>query len=141
MEAEQAIERSRTSAEKMREVSEAVRAKDQAEHESTIEALKESIEEAARLEREAIDKSIEEAATLGQNRASHIYTERISASRNTPEGVAFIETIADATAALVVESLQSDGFEVSTTAHEERDPRDGFDGKPEYYERFFLVKW
>lgn len=141
MEAEQAREQSRTSAEKMREVSEAARANERAEAESSIEALKESIEAAARLERETIDKSIEEAANMGQNSVTHKYTVRVSASRNSREEVAFIETIADATSALVVESLQNDGFKVVTGAYEERDFRDGYDAQIEYYETYFSVKW
>lgn len=141
MEAEQARERSRTSAERVRIASEAARANAQAEADSAIEGLQEGVEAAARLEREAIDKCVGEAANLGRNWANHRYTERISASRNSREEVAFIESVADATSALVVESLQADGFEVSTSTHEERDYRDNVNVQPEYYETFFYVKW
>src|SRR5690606_34543374 len=112
----------------------------QAEADSAIEGLQQGIEAAARLEREAIDKCVEEAANLGRNLANYRYTERISASRNSREEVAFIESVADVTSALVVESLQADGFEVSTSTHEERDYTDNVDAPPEYYETYFSVK-
>lgn len=141
MEAEQARERSRVSAERMRIASEAARANAQAEAGSEIEGLQESIEAAARLEREAIDKAIVEAANLGRNWANHRYTERISATFNSREEVAFIERVADATTAKVIESLEEDGFGVSTSSNEERDFRDSVDAQPEYYETYFSIDW
>lgn len=141
MEAEQAREQSRTGAERMRIASEAARANAQAEADSALEGLQVSIEAAARLERETIDECVAEAVNLGRNWASHRYIERISASRNSREEVALIESVADATSALVVESLQADGFEVSTSTNEGRDYRDDVDAQPEYYETYFSVKW
>ena len=141
MEAEQARQRSHTSAERMRIATESARANAQTEADSAIEGLQESIEASARLEREAIDKAIEVAANSGRSWTNHRYSERISASRNTREDVAFIETIVDATTAIVVESLQTDGYEVTTSTNEERDYRDNVDAQPEYYETYFSVKW
>lgn len=141
MEADKARETSHLSAERMRIASDSARDNAQLEADSWVEGLQQSIEVAARLQRDALDKSIGEAANSGRNWVNQRFTERISASRNSRDEVAFIETIADATSALVVDSLEADGFEVSSSTREARDFRDSPDAQPEYYETTFSINW
>jgi hypothetical protein len=141
MESETTRELSQTSAERMRMVSEAARENAQLERDSELVELQERIEATAREQREAINNTVNRAANLGQNYASHQYIERISRHRNKQKLISFIIGVADITSEIIVESLKSDGFEVSTKTHEATDPRDGDNAPTEYYVTNFSVKW
>ena len=141
MESEQARQRTHISAERMRIVSESARENAHVQDETNIENLQSKIDVTAMLEREAIDELIGEAANMGQKWTRYIYTERISAMLQTRQVVTFIETVSNLVTAKVVESLQTDGFEVSTTSSEVLDFRQSINEQPEYYETYFAVKW
>lgn len=141
MEADLARTRSQTGAERMRIATEAARESAQREAETATARLEEGIEATAKLQRTAIDAAVMSAANMGHRQAPHTYSERISASRNSRDEVAFIEVVADLVSAKVVEDLKGEGFQVDTVTREVVDYRDSVDSPPEYYDTSFTVSW
>lgn len=141
MQAEKAKALSETGAERMRIATDAARENARAEATGLLEQLEAAIAVTVEKTRSIIDTSIREAATKGRSWSTHTHSERISASRNSRDEVAFIESIADIVTARVVTALEADGYQVSTRADEVIDYRDTVGSPPEYYDTHFGISW
>lgn len=91
--------------------------------------------------RQLIDTTLAIAAKEGKRYSQYTYTERISASRLSPDEIAFVEAAADEVAGILSASLEADGYSVSFRSKEVMDYRDSVGAPPEYYDNVFDIRW
>lgn len=137
MNAEQARQRTQEAAERAREMADM----STADEEGKLFILEGAIKALAFIEKGNVDKAIEEAADANRSQTTYTYTERISASRNSREEVAFIIDASKLVAQRVMSELIDEGFKVTGVGREVVDFRENIGSPPEYFDTEMSIHW